>query len=210
MCSSLMNNIQLVIKKGIHIKETVYLAIFAGIVAIILLQFIVYQPGYTTNIYNSIIIILMIYIIIRTLTKLRKTFTPSEQITYPKLIATGVSGGAMAALTGLGGGSMIIPMLNLWMKVGIRKAKSISYGTIFIISVVLTITNVLNQPPVDVSYLHLGYLLFPVALPLAGGAILGSPLGLKLSEYLSARFISYFFIIIISLVTMRKIGELVL
>ncbi len=210
MCSSLMNNIQLIIKKQIYLKETVYLAIVAGTIAILLLQLVVHRPGYTTDIYNMIIIILMIYIIIRTVTKLRKSFTPSEEITVDKLIVTGTSGGAMAALTGLGGGSMIIPMLNLWMKVGIRKAKTISYGTIFIISLVLTVTNIINKPEVDISYSHFGYLIFSVALPLAGGAILGSPIGLKLSEYLSAKFISYAFLTIISLVTLRKVVELVI
>ncbi|QSE97546.1 sulfite exporter TauE/SafE family protein [Fulvivirga lutea] len=208
MCSSFLNNVQLMIKRKMYWNETFILAMVAGATASILLQLIVYNSTYSKEAYNTIIIVLLAYIIIRTLSKLRKRLEEKENITLPKLIVTGISGGAVAALTGLGGGSMVIPMLNLWMKVDIIKAKKISYGTIFITSLLLTFLNIVNKPSIELSYSHIGFILFPVALPLAAGVIIGSPLGLKLGEKTPARVISYLFLTIIGIVMLRKIIEL--
>ncbi|MEQ8927407.1 MAG: sulfite exporter TauE/SafE family protein [Fulvivirga sp.] len=208
MCSSFLNNVQLMAKRNMYWNETLILAGAAGATASILLQLVVYNTSYSKEAYNIIIVILLAYIIIRTLSKLRKRLEEKESITLPKLIVTGMSGGAVAALTGLGGGSMVIPMLNLWMKVDVIKAKKITYGTIFITSLFLTFLNIINKPTVDLGYAHLGFILFPVALPLAIGVIIGSPLGLKLGEKTPARVISYLFLTIIGIVMLRKIIEL--
>lgn len=210
MCSSFVNNIQLILKKNVFWHETFIISMAAGASASILLQIVVYNSAYTREWYNALIIILMAYIIIRTLSKLRKSLDYHESITLPKLIITGISGGGIAALTGLGGGSVVIPMLNLWMKVDIKKAKKITYGTIFITSLMLTFLNIVNKPIIEIDYSHLGHILLPVALPLSLGVIIGSPIGLKLGERLPAKVISYIFITIICIVMLRKIIELLL
>ncbi len=191
MCSAFVNNLRLFLQKEFHKSETILIAISAGITSSLLLQFIVIDSSYSKKTYNIIICILLIYIIYRTLNKLRKNHAFKEQITNLKLIITGLSAGAVAALTGLGGGSLTIPMLNLWMKVDIKKAKSISYGTIFTTALILTILNLLNQPQIDVQHLHLGFILAPIAIPLSIGVIIASPLGMKVGERFTARTISY-------------------
>ena len=210
MCSSFVNNVQLIIQRNLFWRETFTISMAAGTTASILLQLVVYNSGYTKEYYNAIIIVLMAYIIIRTLSKLRKSLDYHESITLPKLIITGISGGGIAALTGLGGGSVVIPMLNLWMQVDIKKAKKITYGTIFITALFLTFLNIVNKPAVDLGYPHLGYLLLPVALPLSLGVIIGSPVGLKLGDRLPAKVVSYIFIAIICIVMVRKIIELLI
>ena len=208
LCSAIANNLQLIRKGDFYWKETLILAVSAGSIAVLLLLFVVYQPGYTAFKYNLIIVSLMGYIIIRTIYKLRKRLKNVEHMTTSKLLATGISGGAIAALTGLGGGSVIIPMLNLWMKVNIKKAKTITYGTIMVIAVLLTIINFQKIPAEDIDYAHMGHIIFPVALPLAAGAILGSPIGLKVGDKLSTRTVHYMFLTIISIVMIRKCVEL--
>lgn len=208
MCSSFTNNLQIVIKRTGFLKETLLLALSAGITAAILLQSVVLDGNYTLTIYNSIIVILMAYIILRSVYKLKKKLTLKETITSVKLLITGSFGGGISALTGLGGASIIIPMLNLWMKVNIVKAKTIAYGTIFTSSLILTILNVINEPTVSLPVSNLGYLLLPIALPLAIGVIIGSPFGMKISEKLSHKTISYIFLSVLSIVMIKKIIEL--
>lgn len=208
MCSSFTNNIHILVKKTGFLKETLILAASAGIIASIFLLTVVLRGGYTLLIYNSIIVILMAYIILRTIYKLKKNLKMNEAITTTKLVVTGACGGAVSALTGLGGASIVIPMLNLWMRVNIVKAKTIAYGTIFTSSLILTILNSISQPPVPLPVLNLGYLLLPIALPLAAGVIIGSPLGIRIGEKMAHKTISYIFLIVLSIVMIKKMIEL--
>lgn len=210
MCASLSNNIQLIAKGNFYWKETLTIALCAAASASLFLIYVVYKPGYTSEIYNIIIIILMIYIIIRTLSKLRKSLVDQEQINPFKLTISGFFGGTVAALTGLGGGSIVIPMLNLWMKVDIKKAKTISYGSIFIIALVLTTLNIYNQPIIPITQWHIGHIIIPIALPLVLGVLVGSPIGLRIGDKFSAKTISYIFLAIITIVMVKKILELIL
>ncbi len=208
MCSSLVNNIGLIINRNFYLKETLLISVASALSSSFLLLMIVMKPGYTTAKYNVIIIVLLAYIIFRTINKLRKSFPKKEKISNFKLVISGLGGGAVAALTGLGGGSIIIPILNLWMRIDIKKAKSIAYGSIFITALFITILNIINDPIISVNYPHLGYLLLPIALPLSIGVIIASPLGLKFGEKIASKYISYIFLSIISIVMIRKIFEL--
>ncbi len=209
MCSSFVNNVQVFIKKQGHIKETLLLSLAAAISAATILQLVVFGTSYTTQLYNSVIVIILLYIVLRTLYKLKKNFHLIESITVPKLLVTGSCGGAISALTGLGGASIIIPMLNLWMKVSITKAKSIAYGTIFISSFIITLLNASHKPPIEIPNMHLGYLILPVALPLFIGVIIGSPVGLRIGDKFNHKTVSYLFLSILSIVMINKIIELV-
>jgi uncharacterized membrane protein YfcA len=208
MCSSFTNNLRLIIKDELQKKETFIIAGAAAVFSTIILQYVVIESNYTATIYNIIIIILMAYIIYGTLRKLRKNLRFKEAISFPKLLVTGISAGSIAALTGLGGGSLTIPMLNLWMKVDIKKAKAITYGTIFITSLVLTIVNILNEPAISIDHIHYGYVLLPIALPLSVGVIVASPLGMKVGERLSSKTITYIFLSIIIIVMVKKLIDL--
>ena len=210
MCSAFANNLRLLLQNQFYKKETIILAISAAITSSVLLQIVVINSSYSKKTYNIIICILLIYIIYRTLNKLRKNRTFKEQVSNLKLTITGLSAGAVAALTGLGGGSLTIPMLNLWMKIDIKKAKSISYGTIFTTALILTIINLYNQPEVRIHHVHFGFILAPIAIPLSAGVIIASPLGMKVGERFSARTISFIFLGVITMVLIKKATELFL
>ncbi len=208
MCASFTNNLRLIIKGEIYKKETSIIALAAAVSAGLVLQLVVINSNYSKQTYNIVIIVLMTYIIMRTLMKLNASFKPKENINTFKLLTTGAVSGTISALSGLGGGSMSIPMLNLWMKVPIKKAKSISYGTIFITSLILTVVNLFNQPSIAIPYYHFGYLLLPIVLPLSLGAIIASPFGMRFGEKLSSKIVTYIFLSIIVIVMIRKIAEL--
>ena len=208
MCSAFVNNISMWRTRQLHIKETALVSVTAVMVAGMVLQFFVLKEEYPANVYNTVIVIFLSYIIYRTINKLRQAIHYEEDRSYIKLVVTGLSGGVISALTGLGGGSIIIPMLNLWLRMDIKKAKSISFGAIFSISLMLTLLNLLNTPVVDVPYAHWGYILVPVALPLSIGVVIASPLGTGLSDKLSSKTITLIFLAVISIVLLRKIFEL--
>jgi uncharacterized membrane protein YfcA len=103
---------------------------------------------------------------------------------------------------------VLIPLLNIWQRVDIKKAKSISFGVIFLIALWLTTYNMFfgNSLPVTGSQ---GLIIFPLVLPLAIGVLIGSPLGVIISQKMSSKTVTIVFLIMVSIVTIQKIIDLI-
>ncbi len=208
LVSSLANVVTTIRQRSFYLKETVWVGSSAVIISFIIFEAIVKSSFYSKTLFNSILVFFMLIIILQTFKKLRLSNQKDEHVTNSKLLATGVAGGVVAALTGLGGGTIIIPLLNLWQRVDIKKAKSISFGTIFIIALWLTINNLFLEPSTGIEGSQ-GLIVFPMILPLAIGVLIGSPIGLITSEKISSRAVTLTFLIMVSLVTIQKIVELI-
>jgi uncharacterized membrane protein YfcA len=150
----------------------------------------------------------MFIIIIQTFKKLRLSNPRDERVSRTRLLVTGCTAGAAAALTGLGGGTLIIPLLNLWQRVDILKAKSISFGTIFVIALWLTLNNLFLEPANTIPNTQ-GLIVWPLVLPISIGVLIGSPLGVVFSKRISSKIVTLIFLIVISLLTIQKIAELI-
>jgi len=208
MCSAFMNNIASIKSGKFYPKESFWASVAAIISASAMLHFTVLQAHYSKEFHNVVVIIFLIYVVIRTILKLRTRFHPEESITKLKLVSTGILGGAVAAFTGLGGGSIIMPLLNVWLKIDIKKAKAITYSIIFAIAFTLTLINLFTEPAHSIKLAHYGLIIYPIAIPLAIGVIIASPIGVIVSHKVSSRLISYAFLTIIILVIIRKSMEL--
>jgi uncharacterized membrane protein YfcA len=57
-------------------------------------------------------------------------------LTTRRLVATGLTGGVLSGLLGVGGGTIMVPMLVLWSRVPQREAHAISLAAIIPISAV--------------------------------------------------------------------------
>jgi uncharacterized membrane protein YfcA len=116
-------------------------------------------------------------------------------------------GGAIAATSGLGGGAIIVPLLNVGLKMNIKKAKSISLGVIFLTSMAITVYNLLSNPDQLVGP-GMGYILFPLAIPIAIGVFISTPLGVRMLRRSPAFLISYIFALFIGVVIIKKAFEI--
>lgn len=208
LISSAANIITTVRQKLFFLKETLWVALGAVTTSFIVFETVAKSDFYSRNFYNGVVVLFMFIIIFQTFKKLKLSNPQDEHVTKSKLLITGSSAGALAALTGLGGGTVIIPLLNLWQKVDILKAKSISFGAIFAISLWLSINNLFLEPPNNIPFAQ-GLIVLPMIIPISIGVLLGSPLGVILSHKISARAITLIFLSIISIVTIQKIAELV-
>ncbi len=178
-------------------------------VAFITFETIVKSEFYSKAMFSTFIIVYLLVIVIQVFRKLKLSNVLAEKITKGKMVLTGTAAGLVAALTGLGGGTVVVPLLNLWMRVDIKKAKTISFGTIFTISLLLSINNVFLEPNTGIEG-TIGLILLPVIIPLGIGVVIGSPLGVLLGEKLSSRNITIIFLIMTSIVIIEKLVAIVL
>ena len=121
----------------------------------------------------------------------------------------GSAAGAVAALSGLGGGTIIIPVLNTGFKMTMQKAKSISLGVIFITSFSLTLMNVFAVTSFDSAKYYSGYIVWPLALILSLGVVIASPFGVSVARRLSGKTISYIFVAFVMVVIIDKLIQLI-
>ncbi|MBL7835815.1 MAG: sulfite exporter TauE/SafE family protein [Cyclobacteriaceae bacterium] len=207
LVSSFANVITTMRQKMFFWKETLWVGVFAVICSFLVFEWIVGSTFYSKTVFNSIIIGFMLIIILQTFRKLKLSSAEKEHVTPVKLTLTGILGGTIAGFTGLGGGTVLIPLLNIWQKVDIKKAKSISFGVIFLIALWLTLYNMFFGDTLAVAGSQ-GLIIFPLVLPLAIGVLIGSPLGVVISHRMSSRAVTIVFLIMVSIVTIQKILDL--
>jgi uncharacterized protein len=92
-----------------------------------------------------------------------------------KLLAIGTAAGAFSGLLGVGGGSLIVPMLILWLGYGEREATGTSLAAIVVIAALATAGQGLYGN-VDVAKAAV------VGLPAVGGIVAGTALQQRIPE----------------------------
>ncbi len=196
--------------KEIYVKPILLIGIAGIISGLLTFVFIVNTTFYAQKEFNIVIICLMLVMLFTTLRNARRQVGFVEETTKIKrtLTLTGVFSGSVAALSGLGGGIVIIPFLNQVLKFNIRKAKAISLGVIMITSFCMILYNAFQSPVNNLPIGNTGYLVFKVSLPIILGALTSASLGVKLSRKMSVSTISYLFSGFVLIVMIRKILEL--
>jgi uncharacterized membrane protein YfcA len=208
LVSSFANVVTTLRQHMFFLKETLWVGFFATIFSFFVFETVVNSAFYSRQVFNSIIVGFMFIIILQTFRKLKLSNVEAERVTKLKLSLTGIFSGTVAGFTGLGGGTIIIPLLNLWQRVDIKKAKSISFGVIFAIALWLTLYNLSfnGTIPIDGS---IGLIIFPMMLPMIIGVLVGSPLGVIVSHKMSSRAVTLIFLFAVAIVMIQKIMELV-
>lgn len=205
--------------KNIYPKAVLIISGASIVTTFVILKTVVNTSWYSRDPFNVVVILILLYLIYRTLSKLNpkekalavEKTTQEEQ--KPKTFAfplIGIITGTISPLSGLGGGSIIVPALNSFLGISIYKANSISLGVISFTSLGATITNLFEEPTYKISSSSSGYIIFDLVVPLVGGVIAGSPLGVMLAKKLSNRVLKLIFTGFLIVVVLKKAYELVI
>jgi uncharacterized membrane protein YfcA len=120
--------------------------------------------------------------------------TPTAPSRTLKLAAIGTAAGAFSGLLGVGGGSVIVPLLIIWLGYGEREATGTSMMAIVVIAA-LAVTLQAFYGNVDPANAAL------VGLPAIGGVIAGTALQQRLPE----RLISVLFAVLLIVIAIELI-----
>lgn len=210
--SSLSANFILLKNNNFYLKEVVIIGIFGIITSLLFLQYIVNTSWYSKGSFNVVIVLLLLYMLLKTILNANNinglSGAKKGKRASTKLGLAGLAVGAVSALSGLGGGVVLIPILTSLFTMDIRRANSISLGVIGITSLTMTVFCLFENTRYEYHYYNMGYIIFPVALSLAAGVVIASPLGVKASKIASPQMLSYLFSFFLALIIIRKIVEL--
>jgi uncharacterized membrane protein YfcA len=119
----------------------------------------------------------------------------TQRARFLRLAAIGTAAGAFSGLFGVGGGTVIVPLLILWLGYGERLATGTSLAAIVIIALLAT---ALQGGAYDNVHLAEGLLL---SIPAVGGVLAGTALQQRLPQ----RAISLLFALLLVLVALELV-----
>ena len=132
------------------------------------------------------------------------------QLTIVKSVSSGACGGFVASIAGVGGGIVLVPLMNLIYRLRLSKAISISSLAIVLISFSGWIQYAFfSGEQRELTSYAIGYVDFGTALPLIIGAFAGGLAGVRVGLYLTDRITQILFAILIIIIVFSMIRTLV-
>lgn len=183
--------ITLIRKKVFYYKQVLIISISSIAASLIVLSQIVHSPYFDEFIFSVIISFILLFILLKLW--FYKSYHNNERataITWKAGTLTGIFGGALSALSGLGGGVIMVPLLNQLGKVHLRDARSVSIGVICTAAAVMTAYHLIQPITLEKDVLHTGYIVWPAVTVLSMGVMVTAPLGVRVSEKLSGQKIA--------------------
>jgi uncharacterized membrane protein YfcA len=190
-------------------KPVFFIGISAILTSILTNWLLVLTPFYSKEKFNVVVIVLLFFSMLYTWMSAKKAGDRSfESIEWWKFCLTGFCSGFIAALSGLGGGIIIIPILNTILGVDIKRSSSVSSGAIVLSAFVIVVQNLLQSNAPKGDLWSVGYVVMPVSFLLGICVVIASPYGVKLSGKLPSKTISYIYALILLSVILHKGYEL--
>lgn len=200
-------NITFIKLKQFYWRQILLVAIGSIITSLLMLEFVVNTSWFSKDKFNVIIILLLLYMLVKTFFEVNQHTQRKEleEVKKPHFILSGIAGGMIASLSGLGGGVVMMPLFTSFLKLDIKKAKGISLGVISITALMMTLFNFFESHQSHVNTYSQGFIIFPVSLLVALGVIISAPLGVKFSQKWSSKTISWIYMFFLSLFIIKKI-----
>lgn len=189
-----------------HLSIILKIALPAIVTGSILTKLIATQSWYKEEYFKGLFIFILLFTVIRSITHKRGMDEEERPVKRRTLPLIGVLAGAISALSGLGGGVAIIPLLTELSKMNIKKASAISIGVIPIIVLPYLVIYAMQDIGHEVKY-QLGYVNFIALFPIAVGITIFSSYGVKVAMRSRSRVLQIIFAaLILTLIIRFTIG----
>lgn len=180
-----------------------------GVVSVLLMTVLINTGNwYSKDLFNIVFASLVLLILLRMFYasgKVTPEATPVKTIQYQ---VTGFFTGIVTALSGLGGGVLMTPLITEWMKQPIKKASSISNGVIPILAIAVGLFNLSLVSPPKVSEWQYGYIVFPIVVPMIFASFIFAPLGVRTSHKGNQQTIRFIFASFLSIILIKLMYEI--
>lgn len=183
--ASLSSTIQQHRERNFYWKEGVWVGI-SGSAGIYVGKSIVMAPWFSTRLFAGYFTVILLWAAFLFLRKSKASAGMIDEDEKEKshvlyFIAAGGLGGVVAALAGVGGGVVMVPLMNLLYRIPVRKAVSISSLAIVLISLSGWLQfSICTGSPDGATQYTLGFVDFGTAVPLIAGAFAGGIMGVRL------------------------------
>ncbi len=210
MVASLGGTIRQYLQKNIFAHESIRVGIL-GSLGVYAGKLIIVSDYYSDLAF--VIVFISMLLIVSVMMFLRGQDTSVEEdrvfsdITYSRSFFVGGIGGLIASLAGVGGGGIMVPIMNLIYKQPFRKAVSISSFAIVLITLsgVVQLTAYEVTESSTISPYTWGYVDFGAAFPLIVAGLIGGFLGAHFNHRISRKKLQWGFAVLALVMAIRLI-----
>lgn len=183
-----------------------------GAVGVTLGKWVITAPFYSKQVFVVFFSVLLLYVawmfVNRGKSKGADPYTANNSVNLKEASVSGGLGGFVAALGGIGGGGVMVPILHLFYEKPFKKVVSISSLAIVFISFSGWLQLALiNNPAGTLTSYAWGYVDFGAALPLSIGAIVGGFLGALYNMKIQRRYLQYGFALLAVVMAVKLLTE---
>lgn len=191
-------------------RHVLYNAIPGTISGLLMTWLIANYTWYSPKIFTIVFIFLLLLVLARMLFSSKDDNAVEVESPSPwKFGGTGILTGMIVALSGLGGGVIMVPMFTQFLKTPIKQAASISIGSIPILSIPLVITYLMKSPISLIEGMsQTGFLLWGLVIPMSFGVFFSAPLGVQLRTKMHPKVIRLIFAFFVLVTIFKMAGEL--
>lgn len=209
--ASISSSIQQRNERNFHWKEGVLVGLL-GSIGVYMGKITVTSPYYTKDVFVALFSVLLVIVAILFYRRSRTDVTLqiiNNSFGVSKAGFAGVLGGIIAALAGVGGGIVLVPMMNLLYKLRLSKAVSISSLAIVLISLSGWIQFAFfSGTHQGLTEYAVGYVDFGSGLPLILGAFGGGFLGVRIGHLVDQKILQIGFSVLILIIAAMMIGSI--
>ncbi|NNJ55985.1 MAG: sulfite exporter TauE/SafE family protein [Bacteroidia bacterium] len=190
-------------------KQIFLTASLAMITSFVVSYLITNQNWYSKRAFGILFLSLLVLTLIRfVIMKKGESIEVKDTKSYKYLI-TGFFTGIITALSGLGGGVVMIPLFTQYVKLNIKVAAAISIGSIPLIILPVLINYGIALPVEYINELQVGYILPHLIFPMVAGLVFAAPFGVAIAQKSSDKLLKIIFASLIVIVIFNTIGNLI-
>lgn len=206
--AGLSGSIRHFLKGSFYPKEVVLTAIPGLISALLIAWSITRFEWYNQQMFTAIFLVMVLIFIWRMFFYSGSNLSREGGQRWFSYPLTGFFAGIVSALSGLGGGVVMIPVMSELFKVPIKKAASISLGVIPVFALGMSLYFLFSETAMA-NGSESSYIVLSVSLPLAIGVIIGGPTGVGMASRLPARVIKIIFALVLCIVALKMLWQLI-
>jgi uncharacterized protein len=189
-----------------YIREMLWVGLAGIVTAGLTTQFIKDATWYDKRKFDIVFSFMLLPVIFKMFTDKKSGVEAQIERKNPFIyIVTGLCTGVLTALSGLGGGIVMLPIFTDVLKMPIKKASSVSIGVIALLSLPVSILYLIAKPDHLTVHLPLqvGYISFGFVIPILLGVVVVSPYGIRAAQKMPPLTIRLIFGGIISIVFLK-------
>lgn len=201
--ASLSSTLQQFRQQNLYLRQGLKIGLM-GAAGVYIGKLIVEAPFYTETVFVmffALLLVVVAYLFYKRGSGAVIIEDKPDKIGWKKSTVTGGLGGFVAALAGIGGGSVMVPIMNLWYRVGLLRAVSISSLAIVIISLSGWLQFALfTDGSGAVTGFTIGSVDFGTSFPVIIGAFTGGIIGARINNKVSDKTVQIGFSILVLIV----------
>ncbi|MFN3530388.1 MAG: sulfite exporter TauE/SafE family protein [Bacteroidia bacterium] len=187
-----------------HKQDTLLVGGTGAITALSTSILISYASWYDKSTFALVFTLMLVPLMLRMFLKRSvsemQPFNPADR---PKLVLVGALSGVVSALTGLGGGVIMVPLLVDMLNYPLKKAASVSLASIVLMAMATVSWYALQFDSPQLSPWQVGMLALPAVVPMGIGVLLSAPWGVRLSVLVPPFYTKLFFFLFFILVILQ-------